>query len=53
MMGGVYRFKKAGDRNRTDDPLLTKQMLYQLSYPGGSTRFARSPQAGNEKMMLP
>ena len=24
----------AGDRNRTDDHLFTKQVLYQLSYPG-------------------
>jgi hypothetical protein len=25
---------KAGDRIRTDDHLFTKQVLYQLSYPG-------------------
>jgi hypothetical protein len=26
--------KVAGDRSRTDDHLFTKQVLYQLSYPG-------------------
>ena len=30
----VPGIRKAGERNRTPDPLFTKQLLYQLSYAG-------------------
>ncbi len=31
---GMQKIAGAGDRNRTCDPLITNQTLYQLSYAG-------------------
>ena len=31
---GLVRMNGAGDRSRTDDLLITNQLLYQLSYTG-------------------
>jgi hypothetical protein len=36
---------RARSRTRTDDPLLTMEVLYQLSYPGGRLTIAPQPQA--------
>ena len=35
--------QQARSRTRTDDPLLTMEVLYQLSYPGGGLTIAPSP----------
>ena len=37
-----------GDRNRTDDPLLAKQVLSQLSYTPGGCRAATAPTGETE-----
>ena len=34
----IYRLLGAGRRTRTPDLLITNQLLYQLSYTGGSNR---------------
>ena len=36
----IYRLLGAGRRTRTPDLLITNQLLYQLSYTGGSTERA-------------
>lgn len=35
----------AGGRNRTRDPLITSQVLYQLSYTGEGLQYSVSPGA--------
>jgi hypothetical protein len=36
--------EKARNETRTRDPFLTMEVLYQLSYPGGTRRPLRGPQ---------
>ena len=37
-MDGLGSETGAGDRNRTYDPIITNDVLYQLSYSGGRAR---------------
>ena len=37
--GAIRGRAEAGDRTRTDDPFITSEVLYQLSYAGRSERF--------------
>ena len=39
----------AGDRNRTDDLLITNQLLYQLSYTGKGRQVYGGERLGNNK----
>ena len=40
--------KNGGDRIRTDDPLLAKQVLYQLSYAPTYRTGSRRPRCGRD-----
>jgi hypothetical protein len=45
-------FGGAGNRTRTRDPLITNQVLYQLSYAGTGARVTGNP-AGAQAAALP
>ncbi len=41
---------EARDRTRTDDPVLTKDVLYRLSYPGAERKTALTPPRTQQKL---
>ena len=45
--GGKFVDFGAGNRVRTRDPLITNQVLYQLSYAGGKLRLPLESCSGN------
>ena len=50
-MGRAVRWNGAGSRIRTRDPLITNQVLYQLSYAGASES-GLSRKAGGDASVL-